>query len=764
MDYKVIQGNAFLYAARNGIFSVEHLEDMLNEEPQLVTFTNDAGATALHIASSVNRPRIVSFLLERGLDPNVDNLTGQNALHYAAKSNCLETVNLLLAAGCVVTRDNMGETALLIATAWGSLDIVKRLLVHLGHQDPYWHVSQDGNLWPVNVAASQGRTDIICTLLEHSTDQVAEVNLVCQTMGRTALHSAASKGHTRTVKQLLHSGANVHIKDNQNQTALDCTGDGLGKEEIMALLVSFGAVPNDGQISRFELVKELPFDMSFFFRLGKDARNKMTAYFSPLKSLETLTITSKEGGIIPLAHITKVLLESNLHMKLKRMNLHNVSLSNSHDWSFQELINAIPEVCELSMMDVNSNVITTVFSSLHKTRIRELAVDASPGMALALTEFFEHGQKRNTKLKMYRRGKWHKLRHVSISEQSHNAFYIPRLLKALSNDEMVQHVSVSTKNFGISAAFSVRRLLEEKKGNCLLSLDLEICDDLVFGNKHIMDIATGLQHNNKLKSFSMTTPRGQYFTIKPILDNLILGKSEIKNLSLNLLHNETILFTTEDETFSTFISNPGSKLRSLDFQALTIPPQKANHFIQALPRNLHLEKFSLGHVLCQGTHWPLPSLQQVICDMKNLQSISIHFKNYQFTGDHVAIKTSLLEAMKANNTISNFELNPFCLELDENDDFDLTFYQRLQELCARNKNLADSQNLGQHILTHTFQNPKDAIVVFLKSLEKCVSEIQRATMMYYCLVPILKVLGALSPPMENQGDLDQRARKRKHGK
>jgi ankyrin repeat protein len=53
--------------------------------------------------------------------------------------------------------------------------------------------------------------------------------------GRTALMSAAARGHTEAVRALLQAGANPRLRDGQGNTALDLAG-APSQQQVPALL------------------------------------------------------------------------------------------------------------------------------------------------------------------------------------------------------------------------------------------------------------------------------------------------------------------------------------------------------------------------------------------------------------------------------------------------------------------------------------------------------------------------------------------------
>ncbi|MBY0353596.1 ankyrin repeat domain-containing protein [Candidatus Babeliales bacterium] len=67
------------------------------------------------------------------------------------------------------------------------------------------------------LAARGGKTEVMAALIENG----AVVDAPEKTTGITPLHVATRYGHVDAVKLLLEKKANVHLKNNEGQTALD---------------------------------------------------------------------------------------------------------------------------------------------------------------------------------------------------------------------------------------------------------------------------------------------------------------------------------------------------------------------------------------------------------------------------------------------------------------------------------------------------------------------------------------------------------------
>lgn len=95
-----------------------------------VNYQDDQGNTALHYASSWNRPQIVACLIKNGPKVETKNLQGKTALHYACLQARLDIVKILVKNGManVNIKDKDGWTPLQMVADAGNLSIVKYLV------------------------------------------------------------------------------------------------------------------------------------------------------------------------------------------------------------------------------------------------------------------------------------------------------------------------------------------------------------------------------------------------------------------------------------------------------------------------------------------------------------------------------------------------------------------------------------------------------------------------------------------------------------
>ena len=276
-DVKLMQGASY----RNIDMVTDALEHGANVNA--VTTTSNSGNTALHIITQVGNPSdnatllpIMTLLLSRGANPNIQNSDGTTPLMLATVSKNTETMKLLLDAGADATlRHRSGQTALnmardvqfaegvtllegrmqasepvvpvpadppnpnkelLRAARLGELDKVKELLA-AGANVNYWE--DETYTTPIMYATSRDHLDVVNELLANGADlTMADRN------GATALHIAASYGHVeilrRIIDELLAEGEDLNTPNGHGQTALHQAAEA-GMVNSVTLLLQRGA-------------------------------------------------------------------------------------------------------------------------------------------------------------------------------------------------------------------------------------------------------------------------------------------------------------------------------------------------------------------------------------------------------------------------------------------------------------------------------------------------------------------------------------------
>ena len=162
----------------------------------------------------------VRFIHEQGGDVNAKDERNGTALMWACHSgNELEIVKYLVGkkADPNVQLQDGGESALMIASWQGKLEIVKCLARHGADVD-----AKDKDGWTALMwASSREKLETVKCLVSLGADVNAK-----NKAGWTALMWASSQGNLEIVKCLVGKGADVNLKNKDNKKALDYAENG----------------------------------------------------------------------------------------------------------------------------------------------------------------------------------------------------------------------------------------------------------------------------------------------------------------------------------------------------------------------------------------------------------------------------------------------------------------------------------------------------------------------------------------------------------
>lgn len=232
---------------------------------QDVNSVNSQGQTALHIAATKDLADIAAVLLARGASVDVPDRDGNTPLHLAVKAGSVKILPVLAQYGASLFSVNKEGKSVLQTALQQNPDLIPKLVTKntIGNRD-------DAGNTVLHVAAAQGLgplTDILIKLgadesARNKTGQTAldeallfpqsephaaiawnlirdgapkpqtlpveyfweagtanNPNLVFDS-GQTALHYAASRGHSGLLRQLVAQGANVNAVDQPGNTPL----------------------------------------------------------------------------------------------------------------------------------------------------------------------------------------------------------------------------------------------------------------------------------------------------------------------------------------------------------------------------------------------------------------------------------------------------------------------------------------------------------------------------------------------------------------
>lgn len=170
------------------------------------------GSTALHVASSLRQPEMVTLLLDWGARVNEYNEQDPDcvsALHIALKNGDEKIAKILLERrASVKMRDRkMSRMPLHLAAEAGCVEAARMLLARgaLANEKDRLDVT------PLQLAAMRGRIKMAELLLEHG----AQVNARNRADHYTSLHYAVINLNYNMARLLLAEGADAHCEDNQ---------------------------------------------------------------------------------------------------------------------------------------------------------------------------------------------------------------------------------------------------------------------------------------------------------------------------------------------------------------------------------------------------------------------------------------------------------------------------------------------------------------------------------------------------------------------
>ena len=160
--------------------------------------------------------KVVSSLLNRGFDPNTVNLDAEPALIASLREGSIKTFEVLVKHPKINLniRNQHGESALMLACIKGHLPMARLLIkreADINH--PGWTA--------LHYAASGGHTEIIRLLLDENAYIDAE-----SPNGTTPLMMAARYGNNKAVQLLIEEGADIQLKNQLGLSAIDFAKQG----------------------------------------------------------------------------------------------------------------------------------------------------------------------------------------------------------------------------------------------------------------------------------------------------------------------------------------------------------------------------------------------------------------------------------------------------------------------------------------------------------------------------------------------------------
>jgi ankyrin repeat protein len=159
-----------------------------------------------------NHPYIVKKLLDRGMNPNIQNDDGQIALTMAVGERHAEMARILIAAHADLNVQNgWGETALMTAARRHAGDVATLLVAARASVN----IQDNAGVTALMLAAIGGDTEMVKLLIKK------HANLNDQDgCGNTALITAVHTGRFFPAAALVAAHADLNIQNNEGETAL----------------------------------------------------------------------------------------------------------------------------------------------------------------------------------------------------------------------------------------------------------------------------------------------------------------------------------------------------------------------------------------------------------------------------------------------------------------------------------------------------------------------------------------------------------------
>jgi uncharacterized protein len=191
-------------------------------------------------AAAVDDEASVVTMVLKGLDVGTRDENGQTALLIATQEGSLKVARFLMKQPSVKVeaRNNNGESPLMMAALKGYLELTRELIEHKAEVNkPGWT--------PLHYACSNGEPQssaMVALLLENHAYIDAE-----SPNRTTPLMMAARYGHADVIKLLLEEGADPKLRNEQGLTAVDFAR-GAGRNDQADLIASFiRAKPGNGR-------------------------------------------------------------------------------------------------------------------------------------------------------------------------------------------------------------------------------------------------------------------------------------------------------------------------------------------------------------------------------------------------------------------------------------------------------------------------------------------------------------------------------------
>jgi len=183
-------------------------------------------------AAAKNNILLVNEFIKSGIDINIEDNVGNTALHVASLMDNKEIVKQLIESGANLDiKNHDGKTALYIAALMDNEEIVKQLI----DKGASLNIKDHDGKTALYIATFKENEEIVKQLIDAEADLNIQDN-----KGKTALYIATLKGNKEIVKQLIGAKADLNIPSNDGNTALHVASL-MDNKEIVKQLIESGA-------------------------------------------------------------------------------------------------------------------------------------------------------------------------------------------------------------------------------------------------------------------------------------------------------------------------------------------------------------------------------------------------------------------------------------------------------------------------------------------------------------------------------------------